>query len=134
MLNCYTLFLATMYINLIINIFDCVCTDWKHWLFSYMIGMSNSVIVLILIHHITQGVVKPIHMLSPFEFIPTPTCILIWNTKCHRFALFKLKSSGTSCLITTHPPPRLVFKISVSLATLSIFHLLEIQKAGPAMQ
>ena len=32
------------------------------------------------------------------------------------------------------PSPRLVFKISVSLATLSIFHLLEIQKAGPAMQ
>ena len=120
MLNCYTLFLATMYINLIINIFDCVRTDWKHWLFSYMIGMSNSVIVLILIHHITQGVVKSIHMLSPFEFIPTPTCILIWNTKCHRFALFKLKSSGTSCLITTHPPPRLVFKVSVNLATLSI--------------
>ena len=59
---------------------------------------------------------------------------VILNTKCHRFALFKLKSCGTSCLITTHPPPRLVFKVSVNLATLSIFHLLEIQKAGPAMQ
>ena len=51
---------------------------------------------------------------------------VILNTKCHRFALFKLKSCGTSCLITTHPPPRLVFKVSVNLATLSIFHLLEI--------
>ena len=59
---------------------------------------------------------------------------VILNTKCHRFALFKLKSSDTFCSITTHPPPRLVFEDSVSLVTLSIFHLLEIQKAGPAMQ
>ena len=54
-----------------------------------------------------------------------PSAVIL-NTKCHRFALFKLKSCGTSCLITTHPPPRLVFKVSVNLATLSIFHLLEI--------
>ena len=35
---------------------------------------------------------------------------VILNTKCHRFALFKLKSSGISCLITTHPPPGLFSK------------------------
>ena len=62
------------------------------------------------------------------------TLAVILNTKCHRFALYKLKSSDTSCSITTHPPPWLVFKVSVNLATLNIFHLLEIQKAGPAMQ
>ena len=38
---CYTLLLATM-----INMFDCVHTDWLHWLFSYI--MSDLVIVLML--------------------------------------------------------------------------------------
>ena len=61
-----------------------------------------------------------------------PSAVIL-NTKCHRFALFKLKSSGTSCLITTHPPPRLVFKVSVSLATLSTNVLVQIQHLLPLL-